>query len=623
MRMSATPSPLDELWLQRQLQQAEREPDAAHSLLGAVDARWQACTVPSPWAVELGLLVIDLLLRLWRHEDADALCPRLRSWAEVTGDALQQARAEAMQIHLDVRAGRIEAALDSLDRLAALVRGRQSAALHALHAMSLGRVLQAQGAHERAIVCNREAIQAGCPRYEPLLWLRTAHCHRALGQAQQDLEALQRSAERALAQRDHASACNALSGVAERLIKQGDGVAARAVLAQAEALLPRVPARQAQLHGEVLASRAHLLAADGDWHGAAALMAEVIDSKRSVSTRVQTARRLRDLAPWQLRAGDGERALELLAQAQQLEIEQLRDAQAQELQLKAERLEREHARAAQQRAELHAGELEQANHALQESLALQRELLDQLVASSRQVALGSLMAGLAHELNTPLGTALTAASTAYERSRHTLQSLLEGRLGRRALQADLETLQESSLLAQRSLVRMADLVHSFQGLNPAALVTPPRQLLLAELAQQAWQRAVPAEAQLRLLIEGDAVGEPIWACVDSLLAVLVELFANVHRHAVAGEVRLGLRRLPEIIRLQIQDDGRGIPAELRPRIFDPYVSTQFGRGRSGLGLFVVQSLVNTRLRGSISVCSEAGQGTRFEIEWRQPGGLVG
>jgi signal transduction histidine kinase/tetratricopeptide (TPR) repeat protein len=617
MRMPATQASLDELWLQRQLQHAEREPDAAESQLATVASRWSACSAPSPWAVELGLLQIDLLVRLWRHEEADALCPRLRDWATAAGDRLQQARAEAMQIHLDVRAGRIESALDSLNRLGALVRGQHEPGLRALHAMSLGRVLQSQGAYERAIVCNREAIQAGCPRYEALLWLRTAHCYRALGQAQQDLEALQRSAERAMAQRDHASACNALSGVAERLIQQGDGVAARAVLAQAEALLPRVPARRAQLQGELLASRAHLLAADQDWRGAAALMTEVIAAKRAVSTRLQIARRLRDLAPWQLRAGDGELAMALLAQAQQLEIEQLREAQDQELQLKAERLEREHAREAQQRAEQHAGELEQANRALQDSLALQRELLDQLVASSRQVALGSLMAGLAHELNTPLGTALTAVSTAQDRARQASEQLQAGRLGRRALQADLDALHETNLLAQRSLERMAALVHSFQDLNPATLVAPPRELLLPELVQQAWQRAVPADSLLRLELTGDAVDAPLLACADELLAVLVELFVNVQRHAGAGLVHLQLQREPSLVRLRVQDDGRGIPAELLPRIFDPYVSTQFGKGRSGMGLFVAQGLVNTRLGGALRAFSEPGQGACFEIEWSQ------
>ncbi len=617
--MSATALDLDVLWLQRQLQQAENEPDAAEAQLAAVASRWQACEAPSRWAVELGLLVLELLQRLWRHADADALCPRVRDWATACGDPLQQARAEAQQVNLDVRFARIDTALDALDRLAALPASRDEATQRALHALSLGRVLQAQAAYERAIACNLEVLRGGrLPRLEALIWLRVAHCQRALGRPQQDLEALQRSADRALALRDHASACNALTGVAERLIQAGDGAAARAVLAQAEALLARVPARRAQLQGELQAARAHLEAADGDWAGAAARMAAVIETKREISTRAQTARRLRDLAPWQLRAGQGEQALATLQQAQQLEQEQQREAQAQQLQLKAERLEREHARLAQQRAEQHADELEQANRALQDSLALQRQLLDQLVASSRQVAMGSLMAGLAHELNTPLGTALTAVSTAGDRAAGALQGLQQGRLRRSSLQADLQLWRESSELALRSLERMAALVHGFMGLDPVALVSPPRPLQLEELAQQAWQRAVPPESGLRLTLLGDAPAEPVWACADSLLAVLVELFANVHRHAGATEVRLRLQRRRGGLCLQVQDDGRGIAAELLPRIFDPYVSTQFGQGRSGLGLFIAQGLVSTRLRGALRAESRSGQGACFEIDWPQP-----
>lgn len=616
--MPAIPIDLDVLWLQRQLQWAETEPDAAEAQLAAAMPRWQACATPSRWAVELGLHIGELLLRLWRHEALDAMVPGLRDWALAAGDALQQARVEALQIHLDVRASRIESALEAMDRLSGLAAHSDDGLLGALHAMSLGRVLQTQGAYERAIGCNQQALRAGLPRYEPLLWLRIAHCQRALGRPQADLEALQRSAERALAQRDHASACNALTGVAERLIHAGDLPAAQAALAQAEALLPRVPARQAQLQGELLAARAHWQAATGDWAQAARLMSEVIEAKRAVSTRAQTARRLRDLAPWLLRAGDGERALAVLAEAQQLEIEQLRQAQAQQLQLKSERLEREHARQAQQRAERHAEELQQANQALQASLAQQRELLDQLVASSRQVALGSLMAGLAHELNTPLGIALTAASTAQERAQRSAERLQAGQLGRRELQTDLQLLQDSTRLAQRSLERMAELVHSFQGLDPAALVSPPRELSLTALAQQAWQRAVPADSALTLQIEGDAIEQPLLACFDELLAVLVELFANVQRHAGARRVSLQLQRRDGVLRLRVQDDGRGIQPELLPRIFDPYVSTQFGRGRSGLGLFVAQGLVSTRLRGALRASSPPGQGACFEIEWVQP-----
>lgn len=613
--MNTTALDLDVLWLQRQLQQAETEPDAAEAQLAAAAARWQACRAPSRWAIELGLHICDLNLRLWRHERAEAICPRLRDWAALAGDPTQQARVEALQIHLDVRAQRIEAALDALDRLSGLLAAGDEPLLRALHAMSLGRVLQAQAAYERAIECNLQALRIGLPRFESLLWLRIAHCQRALGRPQADLEALQRSAERALAGRDHASACNALTGVAERLIHAGDLPAAQAALAQAEALLPRVPARQPQLQGELLAARAHLEAVQGHWVQAARLMTQVIDVKRTVSTKVQTARRLRELAPWLLRARQGERALAVLDEAQALEIEQLRLAQAQQLELKAERLQREHARLAQQRAEQHADELQLANQALQASLAQQHELLDQLVASSRRVALGSLMAGLAHELNTPLGTALTAVSTAQERARHTAERLASGQLGRRALQADLQLVQDSTRLAQRSLERMAGLVHSFQGLDPALLVTPPRELLLPELVQQAWQRAVPPGSELQLSLDGDAIDQPMLACADELQAVLVELFVNARRHAGASEVRLQLQRRDGVLRLRVQDNGRGIPTELLPRIFDPYVSTQFGQGRSGLGLFVAQGLVSTRLRGALRASSPPGQGACFEIEW--------
>ena len=482
------------------------------------------------------------------------------------------------------------------------------------------RVLQGQGEHERALVCLGDALPllpaAGLPRQLPLLWLRRAFSHHALGQWPEYRSALQHSVDAALAQRDHAAACNALTGVAEDLIRAGEHEAAQAALLRAEALLTHVPARRAQLAAEVLAARAHVAAAQNQWPQAVQQMQQVIELKRASSTRAQTQRRLRELAPWQLRAGQPEAALASLQEAHELELGALRAAQAEELALKTERLEREQARQAQQGAEQQARQLQQANAALGEALRVQRELLDQLVQSGRQAALGAMLAGLAHELNTPLGNALTAVSTTHERLRQTQRLFELGALGRRALQGDLLAALEGSELAQRNLQRVLQLLSGYQELNPELLAARPRSTRLAELVLQAWQRAVPADALLQLELQADVSAQ---VCADSLQAVLVELLHNVQRHAYpagqAGRVRVRAWTAEGRHHLELADAGRGIPSGLLPRIFDPYVSSQFGQGRSGLGLFSAQVLVNSRLRGQLQVHSAPGEGTRFLIDW--------
>jgi signal transduction histidine kinase len=197
--------------------------------------------------------------------------------------------------------------------------------------------------------------------------------------------------------------------------------------------------------------------------------------------------------------------------------------------------------------------------------------------------------------------------------------MLEGKLGRASLTADLQALEEGSELALRNLERVLQHIAAYQELNPGLLATPPRPVDLAELVRQAWQRAVPPASPLQLVMDAELTVE---VCADSLQAVLVELLLNVQRHAYppgsAGEVRVQARQDGALLRLTVADNGRGIAPELLTRVFDPYVSTQFGRGRSGLGLFSAQALVATRLRGELLASSPLGQGARFEISWPLP-----
>ncbi|WP_374438111.1 ATP-binding protein [Inhella sp.] len=607
-------------WLQAEQARALAEPDDALAQFEAAWPRWPAPAEDPGWRTQLGLHLAELQLRLWRFDELEQLLPALHEAAQAQPDALLQARAALLQVNQDVRKGRLGLALTALGPLAALAQARPEPALRALHALALARVLQGQGEHERALVCLADALPllpaAGLPRQLPLLWLRRAASHHALAQWPQYRAALQQCVDHALAQRDHAAACNALTGVVEDLTRAGEHAAAQATLQQAEALLARVPARRAQLEAEVLAAGAHLAAAQGRWPQAVQQLQQVIELKRASSTRAQTQRRLRELAPWQLQAGQPEAALASLQEAHELELGALRAAQAEELALKTERLEREQARQAQQGAEQQAQQLQQANAALGEALRVQRELLDQLVQSGRQAALGAMLAGLAHELNTPLGNALTAVSTTQERLRQTQRLFELGALGRRALQGDLLAALEGSELAQRNLQRVLQLLSGYQELNPELLAARPRSTRLAELVLQAWQRAVPVDTPLQLELQADVTAQ---VCADSLQAVLVELLHNVQRHAYpaghAGRVQVRAWTAEGRHHLELADAGRGIPSGLLPRIFDPYVSTQFGQGRSGLGLFSAQVLVNTRLRGQLQVHSAPGEGTRFLIDW--------
>jgi len=289
------------------------------------------------------------------------------------------------------------------------------------------------------------------------------------------------------------------------------------------------------------------------------------------------------------------------------------------MQARLDQLERQHARREQAAAQRRAIALQRQNSDLVRALTLQKELQDELVGSSRLVALGTLLAGVSHELNTPLGNALTALSTIVDRCANMTQGIESAAVSRTAMRKDLDSVNAGLSLALRNVERAVVLLASYRQLDSLPSVSPPRKVMLDALVHVAWERAILPGNALRLRMSGSM---ELWICAESLVAVLVELFQNAQRHAFKagepGEVTVQAACLDGRMRVEVADNGCGIAAELLPRIFDPYVSTQFGHGRSGLGLFNAQSLLGKQLGGMLRAFSEPGNGSRFVIELPAP-----
>ncbi|MDO9074578.1 MAG: ATP-binding protein [Rubrivivax sp.] len=282
--------------------------------------------------------------------------------------------------------------------------------------------------------------------------------------------------------------------------------------------------------------------------------------------------------------------------------------------------ERLHAEAALQQlnATLDA-HVQERTRELEAALATLRQAQDELVRNEKMAALGSLVAGLAHELNTPIGNAVMVASTLSGRQGE-FEATLAGGLRRSALQAYLANSREAAEVLERNLQRAAELIGSFKQIAVDQSSYQRRRFEVAEVVQEI---AIALRPTLRrggvTLVDETPPGLHMDSFPGPLGQVLINLVNNAVVHAfesgAGGSVRIGAEPLAgDRVHLWVADDGRGIPAQHLRQVFDPFFTTKLGQGGSGLGLHIAYTLVTGLLGGRISVQSAAGQGTRFRIE---------
>ncbi len=260
---------------------------------------------------------------------------------------------------------------------------------------------------------------------------------------------------------------------------------------------------------------------------------------------------------------------------------------------------------------------ERANAELAETLRRLSQTRDELLRAEKHAALGALVAGVAHELNTPIGNAVTVASTMHDAQRE-LRRCTESGLTRSALNGFLDTFEESSSILQRNLVRAADLIHNFKQLAVDQSSYSRRTFDLREVVDEVLIVMAPALRKVRVELHCEiARGIAMDSYPGPLTQALMALIDNALVHAFAdGGGRLGLRAEIDgdgAVCIELSDDGAGIAPEVLRRIFDPFFTTRLGRGGSGLGLHLVYNIATVVLSGHIDVRSAPGQGSTFTL----------
>lgn len=263
--------------------------------------------------------------------------------------------------------------------------------------------------------------------------------------------------------------------------------------------------------------------------------------------------------------------------------------------------------------------LARSNQDLRETLENLERTQSKLITSEKMAALGELVAGVAHEINTPVGVAVTATSHLQLKTRDLLERFANGAMKKSDLEGYLKVAGESTDMLMVNLSRASELVQSFKKVAVDQSSEAMRVFDLRQYVSEVLLSLQPKLKKTRLRVALDCPeGLELNTYPGALSQVITNLIVNSMVHAFdpesEGDIQLTFEQERENgLLFTYRDNGKGIPPEYLGRIFDPFFTTRRGSGGSGLGLHILYNIVSSQLQGSIHCESAPGVGTSFYI----------
>jgi len=286
-------------------------------------------------------------------------------------------------------------------------------------------------------------------------------------------------------------------------------------------------------------------------------------------------------------------------------------------------------------------ELTDANEHLEQRVAERTESLEltlmtleraqeEIVQTEKLASLGRVVAGVAHELNTPIGNALTVASTIQAEVEELKAEFAGGTLRRSALTAFFARADEGLELSLNNLQRAAHLISDFKQVAVDQTSDQRREFDLAEVTNEILNMLQPSirksGCEVQKFLCPDLVCDSFPGRYGQVLTNLV-VNATIHgfEPGTPGRITVSTAAVDaQTVELVVADNGVGMEDAVRARIFDPFFTTKMGRGGTGLGMNIVHGIVTRVLGGQISVHSAPGEGTRIRVVFpRVAAGVVG
>jgi signal transduction histidine kinase len=259
-----------------------------------------------------------------------------------------------------------------------------------------------------------------------------------------------------------------------------------------------------------------------------------------------------------------------------------------------------------------------AKNRAEQALTDLRETQQSLVEAEKLAALGGLVAGVAHEVNNPIGISLTVASTLSRRIDDFAGDVERGELRRSKLTEFVQGSREAASQLSLNLQRAGEMIQAFKQVAVDRSHAERRSFDLAEATDQIVQSLRPT---LRRALVTLSVSVPEGIMLDSYPGpygqVVTNLFINALTHAFPegrkGEFRIEAVQEGDTVVVVFHDDGIGMTPEVQRQAFDPFFTTRRGEGGTGLGLNIVFNIVTRRLGGRIALSSTPGAGSTFRM----------
>lgn len=265
-------------------------------------------------------------------------------------------------------------------------------------------------------------------------------------------------------------------------------------------------------------------------------------------------------------------------------------------------------------------DLHDSNQELEQTLSHLKLTQQQLIQSEKLSALGSLVAGVSHELNTPIGNSLMASTTLAESVKKLQKQSAANQLTKTNFDTFVEEMNLGSQILVNNLHRASDLIHSFKQVAVDQSSSQKRFFELHKHVNEVLTTLHPMLKKTDIKVETDI---PKGITLNSYPGALSQIFTNLIQNALIhafadqpkGTISISAQETEkQTLLIRVEDNGCGMSEEMQSSIFDPFFTTRLGQGGSGLGLHIVHNLITTVLQGNIRVESEINHGSRMIIE---------
>jgi sensor domain CHASE-containing protein/two-component sensor histidine kinase len=263
-------------------------------------------------------------------------------------------------------------------------------------------------------------------------------------------------------------------------------------------------------------------------------------------------------------------------------------------------------------------EISHANHELKNSLHQLETAQDQLVMREKHAALGELVAGVAHEINTPLGVCVTVNSYIQTNNKKAKDNLAKGELKKSDLIATFDNIEESTEILTNNLDRVSQLVYSFKKLATDQFLDEYKHVEFKEYLEYILKTISPTFKGTKHKIELEVDKVELKTYPGALFQVFTNLIMNSYIHGFDaiehGEIRIKTESYDGMLVIDYYDNGKGISQKNASKIYDPFFTTKRHEGSTGLGMHIVYNIVFQKLMGSIELIKSSDYGVHFLIQ---------